>query len=58
MEIKQNKAPKDVHLSLRIGKDDLRKLKTVAFWSKKSTSEVVRDTIELAYKVEKMKHQD
>ena len=58
MEIRKNKDPKDVHLSLRIRKDDLRKLKTVAFWSKKSTSEVIRDTIELAYKVEKMKHPD
>ena len=58
MEIRKNKDTKDVHLSLRIGKDDLRKLKTVAFWSKKSTSEVIRDTIELAYKVEKMKHPD
>lgn len=58
MEIRKNKDPKDVHISLRIGKDDLRKLKTVAFWSKKSASEVVRDTIELAYKVEKMKHPD
>lgn len=56
MEIKQNKDLKDVHLSLRIGKDDLRKLKTVAFWSKKSTSQVIRETIDLAYKVEKMKH--
>lgn len=56
MEIKQNKAPKDVHLSLRIGKDDLRKLKTVAFWGQKSTSQVIRETIDLAYKVEKMKH--
>ena len=58
MENRQNKDPKDVHLSLRIGKDDLRKLKTMAFWSKKSAAEVVRDTIELAYKVEKMKHPD
>lgn len=58
MKIKQNKDQKDVHLSLRIGKDDLRKLKTVAFWNKKSASEVIRNTIDLAYKVEKMKHPD
>ena len=56
MEIQQNKLPKDVHLSLRVGKEDLRKLKTVAFWSQKSTSQVIRETIDLAYKVEKMKH--
>lgn len=46
---------KDVRVVVRLGKDEVRKLAAITYYTDKSRSEAIRKAINLLYNVEKTK---